>query len=410
MTWATALPVLLLGAAACFAAQPAWRESIEIAEGKGLQGPWQQNDSRYDYVDDPSVAISSRGDLAIVWVDQAAKDVFFRRADGATLNVSRTPQTFSWLPRVAFAPHDPQQVHVLWQEIIFSGGSHGGEILFAASYDGGRTFSAPRNLSQSSGGDGKGRIDRDTWDNGSLDLAAGADGAVYAAWTDYEGGLYLAVSGDAGRSFSGARRIAGDPARPARAPSLALGPDRALYLAWTHGEDPSADVHVARSTDGGATFQAPRVPAKTAAFSDAPKLAVDRDGTLHLAYAEGDRIVHARSQDGARSFSVPQAVSGRGAGFPSIAVDPAGNVCIVWERMSGRRAEGLGFSLSRDGGRTFSPPAPIPGSEALPGGSSGSRQGMLASKLAAGPGGLAVVNSSMRPGERSRVWLIRGAP
>ncbi len=410
MAWATALAVLLLGAAAGFSAEPTWRESIGIAEGKGIQGPWQQNDSRYDYVDDPSVAISSGGELAVVWVDQAAKDVFFRGADGKARNVSQTPRTFSWLPRVAFAPHDPQQVYVLWQEIIFSGGSHGGDILFAASRDGGRTFSAPLNLSQSTGGDGKGRIDRDTWDNGSLDLAAGADGAIFAAWTDYEGGLYLAVSGDAGRSFSAARRLAGDPARPARAPSLALGPDRALYLAWTHGEDPSADVRVARSTDGGASFQAPLVAAKTPAFSDAPKLAADRRGTLHLAYAEGDRIVHARSTDGARSFSAPRAVSGGGAGFPSIAVDPQGNVGIVWERMSGRRAEGLGFSLSRDEGRTFSPPAAIPGSEALPGGSSGSRQGLLASKLAAGPGALAVVNSSLQPGEGSRVWLIRGAP
>jgi hypothetical protein len=34
-------------------------------------------------------------------------------------------------------------VYVLWQEIVFSGGSHGGEIFFARSRDGGQTWSAP---------------------------------------------------------------------------------------------------------------------------------------------------------------------------------------------------------------------------------------------------------------------------
>lgn len=34
----------------------------------------------------------------------------------------------------------PMKVYVLWQEIVFSGGSHGGEIFFARSTDGGKSF------------------------------------------------------------------------------------------------------------------------------------------------------------------------------------------------------------------------------------------------------------------------------
>src|SRR5688572_22724129 len=210
-----------------FAAALAWQGAVDIAEGRGERGPWQQNESRYDYVDDPAVAIDERGRSAVAWVHQGAKDVFFNG-----VNVSRSPATFSWLPRVALAQ---DRVFVLWQEIIFSGGSHGGDILFARSEDGGRTFFPPLNLSASVAGDGKGRITRELWHNGSLDLAVAADGTVYAVWTEYEGALWFRRSRDGGKTFSDRKKVSGDDRRPARGPSLAAGADGTIYLAWTDG-------------------------------------------------------------------------------------------------------------------------------------------------------------------------------
>src|ERR671939_82717 len=86
---------------------------------------------------------------------------------GEPVNVSRSPHTFSWLPRIAVSSADPRRVLVLWQEIIFSGGSHGGDILLARSEDGGRSFAPPLNLSNSRAGDGKGRLTRERWHNRS---------------------------------------------------------------------------------------------------------------------------------------------------------------------------------------------------------------------------------------------------
>ena len=44
------------------------------------------------------------------------------------------------------------------------------------------------------------------------------------------------------------------------------------------------------------------------------------------------------------------------------------------------------------------------------GGMNGSNQGFLMRKLAVnGRGAVAIVNSSLKPNERSRVWLIRGS-
>jgi hypothetical protein len=410
----------------------AWIGSTDIATGHGERGPWQQNESRYAFVDDPTVAINNRGETVVAWVEQTRKDVFFQRfsADGAKqlghpVNVSRNPETFSWLPRIVIAPDAPQKIFILWQEIIFSGGSHGGDILFARSDDGGNSFSQPINLSKSIGGDGKGRINQEVWHNGSFDLIAGGDGALYAAWTEYDGPLWFSRSTDGGNSFSQPRRIAGGGnSHPARGPSLALGPDQTLYLGWTVGEDNAADIRVAKSTDGGTTFSEPQIVAPSKNYSDAPKLAIDPEGTLHLAYAESSggpfaryHIRYTRSADGARTFDAPRNISSPlpksvvSAAFPGLSIDAKGNLYVIWEQYydARRRPHGLGLAVSRDGGQNFAQQGVVPDSIDPAGGFNGSTQGLLMQKLAVNDAGaVAIVNSSLKQDEHSRVWLIRG--
>lgn len=410
----------------------AWQGVTELATGPAEMGPWQQNQSRYDYVDDPTVAIDDRGSITVAWVNQARKDIFVQRFSGngvrprgEPVNVSRNVDTFSWLPRIALAPDSTERMFVLWQEIIFSGGSHGGDILFARSEDGGASFSAPINLSRSIGGDGKGRINKEIWHNGSLDLAAGADGTVYAAWTEYHGPLWLARSTDGGESFSSPRLIAGgEGGEPTRGPALALGPDGVVYLAWTTGTDEAADIHLAKSTDGGATFSKPQIIAANDTYSDAPKLAVDGTGMLHLVYAESEAgpfaryvIRYTRSTDGGRTFDAPRDISepapgdGESSAFPYLDTDAKGNIYVLWALYPDHRKppRGLGIAVSRDGGRNFTRPALVPRSRGPAGSVNGSQQGLLMDKLSVNGGDVAIVNSSFKRGEHSRVWLIRGS-
>jgi hypothetical protein len=430
---AACLAGLWLGADPGRAVEVDWQSPLEVARGAGERGAWRQNESRYDFVDDPTVAWSRRGELALAWVDQRRKEVLLQRyaADGGALqatpvDVSRQPDTFSWLPRLAWAPDDDNRLHVLWQEIVFSGGSHGGEILFAVSGDGGRSFAPPLNLSRSRAGDGKGRLDRSTWHNGSLDLAAAPGGKVFAAWTEYDGRLWLARSGDGGRTFSTPLLVAGEPpAAPARAPALAVGADDAVVLAWATGDDGAGDIRVARSSDGGSSFGAHTPAAVTPGYSDAPKIAFDTRGALHLVHAEGrggphgpSAIRHLRSTDGGRSFgpateiSTPLPPGCSGAAFPALGIDGRGRVVVAWELLRGSdRASpyGLAMAVSVDGMR-FSPPRRIPDSADPGGGFNGSTQGLLMNKLAVrADGTIAVANSAVKIGSHSRVWLLRGA-
>ena len=415
--------------AAAFAAGPlAWQGTAMIASGPGEKGPWQQNDSRYRYVDDPTVLIGRDGNVDVAWVDQGRKDVFFQRlsADGSRplaepVNVSHSADTFSWLPRMARAPDAPATIYMLWQEIIFSGGSHGGDMLFARSDDNGATFSTPVNLSDSHGGDGKGRINRAVWHNGSYDLLAGPDSAVYAAWTEYDGPLWLIRSSDGGKSFSRPRRIAGD-ARPARAPSLALDNRQTLYIAWTSGDDPAADIHVAKSGDGGSHFGKPCIIAPDHGYSDAPRLLAAPDGVLHLVYAQSRagpfdkyQVHYTRSADGCNfgppvSISTPLPDVVESAAFPSISIDDAGRIYVLFELVPNyrQRPRGLGMTVSTDGGTTFSTPLTVPHSRDPAGGANGSRQGMTNKLAVSGDGFVAVVNSSLRQDKESRIWLMPG--
>lgn len=418
------------------AAAPApieWKPIVEVAMGGGTRGPWRQNESNFDYVDDPSVALDAGGAAHVVWVDQRRKDVLYQvyERDGRArheqpLNVSRTPRVFSWLPRIVLSPTQ-RDIYVLWQEIVFSGGSHGGDILFARSEAGGASFGTPINLSRSSGGDGKGRITRDVWHNGSLDLAISRSGALYAAWTEYAGALWFSRSDDGGRRFSRPLQVApASTSAPARAPTLAAGDGDTVQLAWTVGEDRAADIRIATSTNAGRSFSAPRIVARSDGYSDAPKLAIDGRGTVHLVYAESaggpfDRyhVRHVRSPHGARSFEQARTISKplpqhtRSGGFPALAVDGRDTLHVLWELFPGARSRprGLGYASSRDAGATFSRPVVVPGSVDAPGAFNGSQQGLLMRKLSVNDAGsIAIVNSSLEDGVKSRVWLMRGVP
>lgn len=432
--WVVLLVVLLVASSAYWQTEMAgviWSERIEIAAGDAHQGPWRMNRSEFHYVDDPTVAIDEEGSVGVVWADQTRHDLFFQRysPDGEKrftnpVGVSRSPDVFSWLPRLVLNDGDSGEVYVLWQEIVFSGGTHGGEIFFARSSDEGETFHRPVNLSNSLAGDGKGRLTRRYWHNGSLDLALGAGGVLHAAWTEYEGSLLVSRSVDGGNSFSTPMRIAGGTTgTPARGPSVAVH-GQMVFVTWTIGEDESADIHFSRSLDGGQSFEPPRVVVETDGHSDSPKIAVDSAGTLHLVFAESPaglferyHIRYMRSGDGGRTFQGlrtipnPRPLHFESGSFPSLGVAGNERVYVLWELFPNRksRSRALGFTYSKDGGESFAPPALLPDIANPALSENGSRQGMLMRKLAVNHGGaLAVVNSTFRRDESSHVWLLLG--
>lgn len=409
-----------------------WHEPIRVATGEAFVGPWRMNESNWHYVDDPTVAINNQGSIGVAWVNQSEQDVYFQRFSpdgeqqfGSSVNVSRSPAIFSWLPKMVITNDDPSHVYILWQEIVFSGGTHGGEAFFARSIDGGRHFSEPINLSNSIAGDGKGRLTQSIWHNGSLDLVKGPAGHIYAAWTEYEGRLWLSRSADSGKNFSKPVHVAGDSKTPARGPSLAVGNDGSVYIAWTVGGDEAADIHFATSRDQGQSFSEPTIINASADHADGPKLTVDSHDTIHLVYGESreDRsgpyhIRYSRSNDQGRSFEESRRIAearshhADSINFPYLGLDDRDNLYVAWEifpnNLNGP-SHGIGFTYSDDGGQSFATPLIVPGTSDPALGINGSLQGKLMRKLAVNENGnIIVVNSTFKHEKASHIWLIRG--
>lgn len=411
--------------------QVTWGERMMIDSSEAYQGPWRMNESDFRYVDDPAVTLFDSGEAGLVWVVQQEQEVFYQQVDengrknpAEPVNVSQSPDIFSWLPRIAHHPENPDIIFVVWQDIVFSGGSHGGEIFFTKSENGGRSFERPVNLSNTQNGAGKGRLSQRIWDNGSLDLAIGQEGNIYITWTEYEGRLRVTRSTDGGDTFTEPVTLADDShAGPARAPSIAVH-DRHVQVVWSVGEDAAGDIYHAGSKNSGEDFDDSEVAIETNGYSDAPQIAFDSRGVLHLVFGESEdgprrssRILYVSKQQDESVFNEPRELSEahteefESVHYPTIRIGRNENLYILWEIFPGnvREARGLGVTTSGNGGVSFARPVIIPESNQAEVGLSGSRQGSLMTKLGLnGDGDIAVVNSTFRSGEGSYIWLWRG--
>jgi len=427
-------PGVDMAAVAPGAADILWQEPQPVARGPAIRGRWQMNDSEFHYVDDPTVTLTATGTIGVAWANQSKQDIFLQlyEPDGeprlpGPINVSRSPGIFSWLPKMVIQGDEASTLYLLWQDIVFSGGSHGGEIFFARSTDGGHSFSPPINLSNTTAGAGKGRLTAERWSNGSFDLAQGPEGRLYAVWSEYEGNLRFSYSTDGGQQFSTPQTLvsAGDVGAPARGPTLAVAADGTVYLAWAVGDDDAANIYFSHSTDQGGSFAAPSQVHDSEGHADAPDLAIDSEGTLHLVYAESpggsfrrSHIYYTQRSPGRDRFRAPKDITGGHAqkfervSFPDVALDGDDRLYVVWDlfpEAAAARPRGLGLTVSEDGGHTFSEPSIVPGTADPSLGINGSLQGLLMTQLAVNhTGAIAIVNSSFRANHFSYIWLIQG--
>lgn len=152
----------------------------------------------------------------------------------------------------------------------------------------------------------------------------------------------------------------------------AFAKDGRLWVAFSVGKS----VYAAASSDNGATFSAPTAIATVGdgmidAHGDArPKIVALKDGTLLASYTtRPDKqmigtIFTARSTDGGKTFSAPQALLNEGGQrFDSIVVNRKGRIYAGWldkthalkAKAEGKEflGSGVAFAYSDDGGKTF---------------------------------------------------------
>jgi hypothetical protein len=217
-------------------------------------------------------------------------------------------------------------------------------------------------------------------------VAASGD-TVAVAWTvatdGRAGDVFVAMSADGGASFSAPVRV-NTVAGEARingelAPRVALFGRRnqppIVSVTW-NAKDGAMQVKTSRSTDGGRTFGTPVGLQSAGALADRgwPASTFDSKGSLHTFWldhrgmAGGDRAMLAGEHDGVavaqRSALYYRADGGaerelfKGVCYcckTAMAIGPQGEIYAAWRHVFAGNMRDMGFTASRDGGRTFSP-------------------------------------------------------
>lgn len=271
---------------------------------------------------------------------------------------------------------------------------------YAISSDGGKTFSqgaVPEPVLASNVGDGV--------------VAFAPNGTLFytSLATEETTSVEVASSTDHGKTFSTPAIISGTSTTTFEiedTPTIAADQGAAspfkgnVYVAWDSVNSKGDSIRVSRTTDGGATFQAPvalPAPPKPPSgsfleFLDAPSIATGPNGELYVFYyaayfgSLGSQILESKSTDGGATFgpatvaasfftqesTLSEGVQGlpvytggqfgvASSGFPQAAADKNGNVGVVFEAtnlssLTGLDPSNIFFARSSDGGATFSTP------------------------------------------------------
>lgn len=144
---------------------------------------------------------------------------------------------------------------------------------------------------------------------------------------------------------------------------VAVGAGDAVHVVWYDDRDGGAQVYYKRSLDGGATWEPDhRLVADTSATRHNPAVAASGD-TVYASWHEvhansGYYVAVARSLDGGATWDAPvTTTSSMASAYTSIAAEGE-NVDLVWGDSSTGDTE-IWISRSRDRGATWSPPVQL---------------------------------------------------
>jgi hypothetical protein len=272
------------------------------------------------------------------------------------------------------------RVHVAWNGSAraIPGGSEshgapGSPMLYARSNPDGTAFEPQRNL-----------MTRTMNLDGGGSVAADGDGRVYVAWHAHPAGddapgeetrrLWMARSGDDGATFSAESLIESVPAGVCACCAVRLfaAPDGRLALMYRSVvERTRRDVQALVSADRGGTFRATRLDEWSVGACPMTSMSMALGRTLMGAW-ESEGQVHVGALDGSTPAAAPSetAVDAPVRKHPRIAIDRNGTMLLAWTEGT---AWGRGGSIAW---RAFTP-------DGTPAGAEGRQDGLPAWSFAA---------------------------
>src|SRR5690242_7908193 len=221
------------------------------------------------------------------------------------------------------------------------------------------------------------KVSHDINSPGEPQVAVDSAGSINIVWSDLTTAcgascpisIFFSRSTDGGVTFSTPLNVSNDSATTSF-PQIALDASGNIDVIWNDNSPGYTAVFFSRSTDGGHTFSTPtNISAPSGGFLNQlrPGIAVDASGNISVGWLQnGGNIVFTHSSDGGANFSAPVSLGTGAAVSPSVVVDSAGSVNVLWEAaVSGHNPFDVFYTRSADGGATFSTPRDVSN---LPGG------------------------------------------
>ena len=279
-------------------------------------------------------------------------------------------------PKIAYAPDGKLYAAYLVTRAVPGKKYPENAMRFAASSDRGANWSVPVTVTATAAGDSV----FGSYDDHALHVGAdGTIYLSWLALTGETSHTYFVRSTDGGKTWSRPAMVDANPSCPCCRTAMASGPDGALYVAWrkiypdSKGKTEMRDIVVARSDDRGQTWSAPsRVHADEWHVSycpDAgPSIKIGPDSVLHVAWWTGKEgaagVRYTQSRDRGATFSAPVALGVARysrAAHVQLALGSGEEkdlVLAAWDDGT-RRIPQIVTRLSRDGGRTFEELEPL---------------------------------------------------
>lgn len=317
----------------------------------------------------PALACDGSGNVFVAWEEYGGRYLPVTDSqDGAQsfapLRLVVPGADFLSFGQIRMASLGPGDVEMVYT--AFNTQFGGAEIVYSQSTDAGETFPNVKVISAI-----------DAFNSFAADIAVGW--GIAAAWSNanlYEGGstIDFAVSLDEGETFSFPRRIDRSDGYKS-SPALALDEDGVVYVAWVQNDDPfqaleAEEIFFARSSNYGQTFSIPVNVTNNAEKSWPPDMAVDAQGTIYLVWTEGnfvedEKLMFSVSTDGGDSFSMPRVLAGPlGYVEGHVVAVGSGIVWVAWveSASSPDPFPAVAYLMrSSDSGQTFSDPVELPG-------------------------------------------------
>ncbi|OGD21455.1 MAG: hypothetical protein A2Y69_00885 [Candidatus Aminicenantes bacterium RBG_13_59_9] len=300
----------------------------------------------------PAVAVDTWGNIHVVWADDTpnpdAPEIYYKKSSDGGISWSankRLTWTAGRSTQAAIAVDPFGALHVVWQDDT----PGNGDIYYKTSPDGGTNWSASQRIAWTAAISQAPAIAVDFWGN------------LHVLWYDYTPGnyeIYYMTSTNGGASWSKNQRVTWTSGWSGL-PAIAVDSAANLHMVWSDETPGSSEIYYKNSPDGGASWSAGQRLTWNSGISQAPVIAVDSSGVLHLAWWDNTpgnaEIYYKKSTTGGTTWTANTRLTWSSADSqtPAIAVDSSGNPYLVWWDSAPGNAE-IYYKKSTNGGASWS--------------------------------------------------------